>query len=571
MRWFCGMMMVLAFAGNVAAADPTIDGDIGTSVIERNLTSLEGVIDPLSGSYNELEKLNGEINQAATDEAKQGIQIRIDAERERIRQLRGNIRDIVGGAEAAEYDGGPAKEADLQAQVSELLRPLLDGLQDVTTAPRELEALRKSLGASTERKRKSEVIIARINELSKLNKDAALIPELESARRFWETRQAEAAGQIAVTRAQIEDRERQRKPLWETLSGLFSQFFRNRGLNLLLALVVGFSGFFLVRRIYRSLRRYSPVHRGEKGNLTGRISDILAVGLSMLTGVIGVLLVFYLRADWLLLTLVVVLLLGGAWAGKTALPPYVDQIRMLLNLGSVREGERVVYLDLPWKVASIRLFTTFTNPNLQGGSLRIPIRQLMKMTSREPDHKEPWFPTMEDDWVILADGTFGKTVTQTPEQVVILQLGGSRKSYATSEFLAKAPENLSHGFRISCTFGIDYQHQVEATDHIPKALESSLTTALLTELGREAVRSVKVELSAAAASSINYAIIADFDGSLASRYRFLERRIQSLCVETCNAQGWIIPFTQITVHQAIDSETAGLLTAASVAGSDVTS
>jgi hypothetical protein len=321
-------------------------------------------------------------------------------------------------------------------------------------------------------------------------------------------------------------------------------------MNLLLAILTGALGFELTRRAYRLLRRFSPVHRGGKGNLTGRISDLLAIMVAVVVAVLGVLLVFYTRGDWLLLTLAVVLLIGAAWAGKTALPPYVQQVRMLLNLGSVREGERVVYHGLPWKVSAIGFFTRFTNPNLQGGVLRIPIRDLMDMTSREPDPKEPWFPTEADDWAILSDGTYGKVITQTPEQVVFLRLGGSMKTFPTADFLALSPEKLSRGFRISSTFGIDYKHQPDAVGSIPGVLQHALTTALVGEFGREAVRSIQVEFSTAGASSLDYDIIADFDGVLASKHRALQRRIQTICLDTCNVNGWVIPFTQITVHQA---------------------
>ena len=49
---------------------------------------------------------------------------------------------------------------------------------------------------------------------------------------------------------------------------------------------------------------------------------------------------------------------------------------------------------------------------------------------------------------------------------------------------------------------------------------------------------------------MDFAVLADFDGSLAPRYRFLRRMIQRVCVDVCTEYGWEIPFTQITVHQA---------------------
>lgn len=519
--------------------------------MERAITSLKGVSEPLAGALAELEKLRAELEQAASDDAKRGLQMRIDSESERIRQLRGNFRDILGGAEAAEYEGASvAADVDLKQQISELIQPIVGELREASSRPRELDALRKSLANWTERQRKAEVIIARITGLAAITRDPALISELESARRLWASRQAEAASQMSVIRDQIESRERMQEPFWDTLSGVLSRFFRSRGLNLLFAITAGVTAFFLVARGYRWLRRYSPIHRGGKGNLGSRISDVVAVAAASFASVLAILLVFYARGDWLLLTLFAIFLFGIAWAGKTSLPPYLDQIRLILNLGAVREDERIIMRGLPWRVVSIGFFTTLTNPSLQGGTLRIPIRDLMDKVSREADPKEPWFPTHEGDWAILADDTYGKIISQTPEQVVLLRLGGSLKTYPTAEFLEQSPENLSRGFRVSCTFGIDYRHQADAAGSIPETLQREVNAALVADCGHELVRSVKVEFDDAAASSLNFRILADFDGSLGSRYQALHRRIRRICLETSNTHGWVIPFTQITVHQA---------------------
>ena len=323
-------------------------------------------------------------------------------------------------------------------------------------------------------------------------------------------------------------------------------------MNLLFAILAGVIGFFGTRKLYSWLRHVSPVHKKDKNNFTSRISDVLAMMTAILMALLGIILVFYIRGDWLLLTLVVIFLIGVAWAGKTAVPPYLNQIKMILNLGSVREGERVIYEGLPWKVSKLGFYTTFTNSRLDGGQIRVPIRNVMDMISRPIAPKEVWFPTETDDWVKLSDETYGKTIIQTPDQIVVLRLGGSMKTYPTADFLSLVPENLSHGFRLMVVFGIDYMHQKESTTTVPGIFHSALTTALIEEYGRDAVRSLKVEFASASASSLDYEILADFDGSVASRLNGIRRKIQGVCVDVCNENGWVIPFTQITVHQSGD-------------------
>ena len=54
----------------------------------------------------------------------------------------------------------------------------------------------------------------------------------------------------------------------------------------------------------------------------------------------------------------------------------------------------------------------------------------------------------------------------------------------------------------------------------------------------------------AGSSSLDFQIIVDVSGKLDSRYQILARFIPRVCVDVCNEHGWVIPFTQITVHQA---------------------
>jgi hypothetical protein len=549
MRWMILASCALLPFGVLHGESATEGSTPKPSAAERSLDSLKTIAEPLAVALTEAQKLETELRAAGTEDAKQEIQNRIDAESARIRQLRDNFRNILGGSEAAEYEDNTATGTSIQEQISELIQPVLSEMREATAEPRELDALRKSLSKWHERKRKADIVIGRIDQLIDGDNGKVLSSELKSARALWASRQAEALSQIAVAKVQIDERESARRSLWERLSTGFSGFFRSRGMNLMLAIFAGVGGFFLSRKTYSWIRRVSPVHKQDKNNFTGRLSDVLALATAVIVSLSAVILVFYIRGDWLLLTLVLIFLIGVAWAGKTTVPPYLEQIRMVLNLGSVREGERVIYLGLPWKVSSLGFFTTFTNPNLDGGMMRIPIKDVMGMISRPIADREVWFPTETDHWIILTDGTFGKTVTQTPDQVVVVQLGGSMKTYPTADFLKLAPENLSKGFRLSVTFGIDYRHREEATTTIPEIFEQTLTTELMKLCGREAVRSVQTEFSSASASSLDYTVLADFDGSVAHRYKALRRSIQSICVDVCNTNGWGIPFPQITVHQ----------------------
>ncbi len=84
--------------------------------------------------------------------------------------------------------------------------------------------------------------------------------------------------------------------------------------------------------------------------------DLLYRVVSVVAALLTVVLVFYLFEDWVLLSLAIVFLMGLAWAVKNTLPRFMHQSRLILNIGAVREGERLVYQGVPWLVKKINFF-----------------------------------------------------------------------------------------------------------------------------------------------------------------------------------------------------------------------
>jgi hypothetical protein len=196
----------------------------------------------------------------------------------------------------------------------------------------------------------------------------------------------------------------------------------------------------------------------------------------------------------------------------------------------------------------VGVFTELRNPVLEGGRIRLPLRDLMPLVSRVDD-SEPWFPCEVEDWVCLSDGTHGKVVAQTPDWVQLVLLGGSRRTYPTRALLQLCPENLAKSFRVRTTFGVDYRHQAVATSDVPARLSERLETELSAMVGKDNLKNLTVEFCEASSSALNYMILADFTGEVAARHAQLIRAIQRICVDVCNASGWTIPFEQITFHQ----------------------
>ena len=257
--------------------------------------------------------------------------------------------------------------------------------------------------------------------------------------------------------------------------------------------------------------------------------------------------VFYYFEDWLLLSLSLLVGFGIGWSVLKALSQYWRQAQLFLNVGAVREGERVWLDGIPWEVKRINLFTELENP-VARLRIRVPMQELQQLRSRPVLKDEPWFPCRIDDWVVLNDGQFGKLLVTSLEFVTLIPPGGSHLTMNTADFLNASPMNLSTGFRIASEFGLSYSLQSEMAEVIPNQLAAELRQGLADAQFAEQLRNLDVEFSSAADSSLVLTVLADFSGEAGRHYKKLERLLQRLCVASSTRHGWEIPFPQMTLH-----------------------
>ncbi len=469
---------------------------------------------------------------------------------ERREVLRADFESIATGLDPGEYDRAPQAGFVLKEEIDELLRPIIDELKGLTARPREIEQLRSELGVWQGRLALADGALARLGQLPEIE-DPELAGTLAQTRGTWEERRQLAENRVRALSYQLDQAEREQPSFYETMRDGLRTFFRTRGLNFLLCVLAFFGTFFGFRFLHRRIQIHAPWMRRTPRPFYVRLVDVALDLFSLLGSVAASLFVLYATGDWVLMGIAIILLIGLALAARNGLPKFYDDARLLLNLGEIREGERVVFEGLPWRIDSLSFYSVLKNERLRGGLLRLPVRRLAGLISRPLAEGELWFPTEEGDWVDLPGRGKGRVVSQTPEWVQLVQLGGARIAVPTAEFLTAAPTNLSAGFRLSSRFGIDYRHRAEATTRIPELLQAHLVRELNCLLeDRSLLRSLKVEFAQAGSSSLDYTINADFDGSLAYRHDFLARALQRFAVDCCNEQGWEIPFPQITVHQA---------------------
>jgi hypothetical protein len=294
-------------------------------------------------------------------------------------------------------------------------------------------------------------------------------------------------------------------------------------------------------------------YRERKGNARrGSRTRLFLLGYRMLAVLLAALvflMVLFAAGDLVLFALALVVLLALLLSFRVYLPRYIAEARLFLNVGEVRESERLIYDGVPWRVEALGWYSRLVNPELENGELRVPIAELVGKVSRPVPNEEPWFPCRAGEYVLLGDDTFGLVERQTPE-IVQLKVRGNSVIYATTDFLAAQPRSLSRGsFVAFATFGIDYRHQPIATTEVAPVLRQGVVDTLADSPVADLVTDILVEFKEAGASSLDYLIVLTLDGAAAPYYFKLGRLIQTACVDVCNARGWVIPFNQLTVHQ----------------------
>lgn len=466
----------------------------------------------------------------------------------RLAGLKKQFDELATGIREEELKTADEVKLDLKEEFQDVLRPLVKELKKATERPRETEMLRAREQRLIEQADLAEQALERLSRWGEVNGGAG--QEIDKLQEIWSARQKDALGQLEALSVQMEQQERERGPLLKPVSDAFGSFFKGRGLSLIKALGSLVLTWVILRWIWRLICRLPFIRKRDHGAFGWRLVELTTIATTVILSAMAALLVLYFSGDWLLLTIFVVFMVGLGWTAKSAIPRTFEQTKMLLNLGPVRKGERLTFEGVPWEVGTIGIYTELKNCELTGGLIRMSIKRLSTLRSRPHDTAEAWFPTKTGDWV-LSSGTLGKVVMQTPEYVQLVRLGGARETFATPDFLSMAPVNLSNSFRVKVIFGIDYAHQAIATSEVVdyfKAILKSRIVELLED--REHLNTVNVEFNSAGASSLDYAVLADFKGAAASRYNKLERGIQKICVDICNEKEWVIPFTQITVHQA---------------------
>ena len=442
-------------------------------------------------------------------------------------------------------------------QLEEITLPLLQAIRDLTEKPRKVDSLKKRI-TSLEN-------ILTIHKESTLNlkKLGAAQSEIktpsEPEEKLYTSRVALLQNKydpeltelnLQEARKNLEQILSSDESLLESAKSQVKDFFKNRGKNLLVTLAAFCGLWWLLNRFRKWILRFNLFSQLSPsfGKLFSAAYNIFILIICLLVGMACL----YFFNDWLLISLIVMVLILVAWTSRQYIPTFLQEIKLIVNLGTVREGERMVWNGVPWLIKDIGLNATLSNENLEGGEIRLPVKDLIGKHSRPVVEGESWFPTKTKDWVILSDGSYGWIKHQTLEQVILSLKGDSLKFYSTEDFLSQSPLNISTGFRYCIEFGLDYEVQNRICDEIPRLFENRLKNILSNFFDGPSpdFSFLEVRFDNPGPSALNLMIVIHADGKCADRHEENRREIQTALVQISNENNLKIPFSQLTINMA---------------------
>ncbi len=517
--------------------------------VRHTIETLGSLIKLQSELKNDIKTLTRLLESAQSAAEKKEIQQQLDKLGVDLETTSRNLKEIAAGADIASLRAQEETEFNFQKEVFSLLRPALKEMRDMTSHVRLKSDLKEKIAYYQEKLPIAELAVTNISELLAENEDESLEQQLIAILADWQKQLTFIQSELRSAELQLDKMERSEVSNAEASQSYLKSFFQKRGLYLSGAILVVILVLFVSRISYWTLVKVIPGYRKEHRSFRIRLLDLLHRIFTVFFAILGPMVVFYMVEDWVLFSLGILLLLGIGLTLRRALPRYWQQVQLFLNVGSVREGERIFMDGLPWKVRAINIFSMLENPDAEI-SQRVRIDDLVDLKSRPLKQDDPWFPCRRGDWVMLSDGMRGKVTGISQELVQLIERGGAHRTYQTKDFLSLSPLNLSTNFRIKETIGITYKLQQESVASIPEALKAYIESRAAEEGYAEQLINLRVEFERANTSSLDLVVIADFDGALADLYNRLRRAVQRWCVEACTRYNWEIPFTQLTLHQA---------------------
>ncbi len=243
---------------NVVEAKPTTSTDAesareAAAKVDRRLSELD---DQINEREKELDQLRQEIKGIPPEQIGTAITSELERLQAELSTLRKSFEQIaLGGLDVSPLRQEPDKAYDWQAELLEVVRPVLASLKDLTDKPRRIEATRQRIAQLESQIKIADEAVRSLTRLLAHVGDKDVKDELRKMAHTWDSRRTDFENQADVARFQLAALQEDRRSSWEIVSEALQQFVAGRGLTLLIALAAAIVIWLLIRLVVLIMRR----------------------------------------------------------------------------------------------------------------------------------------------------------------------------------------------------------------------------------------------------------------------------------------------------------------------------
>ena len=261
---------------------------------------------------------------------------------EEIAALRNRLIALGTGVDPLREQDADTGPVSWEEELRNLLSPILAELRSVTERPRRIESLKTLVAEYDRLVAEADGAIVLLDATIEETTEEDTLAELLALKAEWGDRRTTQQERHTIAALELDELSQTARSPRELIQEVVQLFIHLRGRNLLIALstfVLVFAG---VRLLNRSLLR-AVARRNIDTSSSIRAIQLVFYLLGSLGAVASVLMVLYVLGDWFLLSIGIIALIGIGWGLRETVPRAVEELKLMLNFGSVREGERLVW------------------------------------------------------------------------------------------------------------------------------------------------------------------------------------------------------------------------------------
>ena len=328
----------------------------------------------------------------------------------------------------------------------------------------------------------------------------------------------------------------------------FWGFLKNEGFAIIVAIGASFGFYYLFNLLILRYAHYQQKNRKRALNFKWRFILLTLQAIKALLSLAIFLMILHTTGNIILFGIMLLILFIAVLSFRGNIPQYLQKLRVFLNLGQAREGERIIYNDIPWEISKISLSNVYlTNPLLDNGELHVTIELIDKLYSRETITDELWFPSRKGDFLLLPDKRIVQVIRQTPE-AVYLNHDGATIVMGTAEFYKLKFSNLSRGYSLTLNFTLeDHRENRLSLTNVKDSIIADIHKIVKTEDESlyQAIRNISVTVrQLLTADTTSYQVIVEMAPNSAKSYLTIKALLNNAIIEISREHDWRILLTE---------------------------